>query len=144
MSPLRRRVLAAQALSRGLTDPLRADAMLAAVAGHLTRDDTLTVGKAVRLAGQFRRSRPGALVGLTIPTVPRRAGAGSCSAPASPASGAPVALRQGCPTRTSGRAGRLSGSAPAAPWGRRPAGSGLERPAGRGGWPRGATGRPGR
>jgi hypothetical protein len=38
MSPTRRRVLAA-------------------VAGHLTRDDTLTVGRAVRLAGQFRRSR---------------------------------------------------------------------------------------
>jgi polyisoprenyl-teichoic acid--peptidoglycan teichoic acid transferase len=70
------RALAAQALSRGLADPLRADAVLAAVAGHLTRDDTLTVGKAVRLAGQFRRSRPGELVGLTIPTVPalRRGG----------------------------------------------------------------------
>jgi polyisoprenyl-teichoic acid--peptidoglycan teichoic acid transferase len=70
------RALAAQAPSRGLSDPLRADAMLAAVASHLTRDDTLTVGRAVRLAGQFRRFRPGSLVGLTIPTVPalRRGG----------------------------------------------------------------------
>jgi LCP family protein required for cell wall assembly len=64
------RALAAQALRRGLTDPLRANAVLAAVARHLTRDDTLTVGRAVRLAGQFRGLRPGALVGLTIPTVP--------------------------------------------------------------------------
>jgi LCP family protein required for cell wall assembly len=64
------RALAAQALRRGLTDPLRANAVLAAVASHLTRDDTLTVGEAVRLAGQFGRLRPGALVGLTIPTVP--------------------------------------------------------------------------
>jgi hypothetical protein len=41
-----------------------------AVASHLTRDDTLTVGQVLRLAGQFRAFRPGALVGLTIPTVP--------------------------------------------------------------------------
>ena len=70
------RALAAQALRRGLADPLRANAILAAAAGHLTRDDTLTVGEAVQLAGQFRRLRPGALVGLTIPTVPalRRGG----------------------------------------------------------------------
>ena len=64
------RTLAGQALGRGLTDPLRANAVLAAVASHLTRDDTLTVGQALRLAGQFRAFRPGALVGLTIPTVP--------------------------------------------------------------------------
>jgi polyisoprenyl-teichoic acid--peptidoglycan teichoic acid transferase len=66
------RALAARALRQGLTDPLRADAVLTAVAGHLTRDDTLTVGRAVRLAGQLRRFRPGALVGLTIPTTPAR------------------------------------------------------------------------
>jgi hypothetical protein len=41
-----------------------------AVAGHLTRDDTLTVGRAIRLAAQFRQFRPGALTGLTIPTRP--------------------------------------------------------------------------
>jgi LCP family protein required for cell wall assembly len=64
------RALAAQALRRGLTDPLRANAVVGAVASHLTRDDTFTVGQAVRLAGQFRALRPGALVGLTIPTVP--------------------------------------------------------------------------
>jgi hypothetical protein len=46
------------------------------VAGHLTRDDTLTAGRVVRLAGRFRRLRPDALAGLTIPTVPalRRGG----------------------------------------------------------------------
>ena len=46
------------------------------MAGHLTRDDTLTVARAVRLAGQFRQFRPGALTGLTIPTVPARLGDG--------------------------------------------------------------------
>ena len=66
------RALAARALGRGLTDPLRANAVLSAVAGHLTRDDTLTVARAVRLAGEFRRFRPGALTGLTIPTAPAR------------------------------------------------------------------------
>jgi hypothetical protein len=40
------------------------------VASHLTRDDTFSVREAVRLAGQFRAFRPGALVGLTIPTRP--------------------------------------------------------------------------
>jgi polyisoprenyl-teichoic acid--peptidoglycan teichoic acid transferase len=64
------RALAAQALRQGLTSPLRANAVLAAVAGHLTRDDTLTVADAVRLAAQFRAFRPGALTGMTIPTVP--------------------------------------------------------------------------
>ena len=49
----------------GLTDPLRAGAVLSAVAGRLTRGDTLTVTRAVRLAGQFRQFRPGALTGLT-------------------------------------------------------------------------------
>jgi polyisoprenyl-teichoic acid--peptidoglycan teichoic acid transferase len=66
------RALAARALRQGLADPLRADAVLTAVAGHLTRDDTLTVGRAVRLAGQLRQFRPGALAGLTIPTMPAR------------------------------------------------------------------------
>jgi LCP family protein required for cell wall assembly len=64
------RALAAQALRRGLADPLRANAVLAAAANHLTRDDTLTVGEAVRVAVQFHGFRPDALVGLTIPTVP--------------------------------------------------------------------------
>jgi polyisoprenyl-teichoic acid--peptidoglycan teichoic acid transferase len=70
------RALAAQTLRRGLTNPLRADAVLTAVAGHLTRDDTLTVGRAVRLAGEFRRFRPDALVGLTVPATPARLGDG--------------------------------------------------------------------
>ena len=64
------RAVASQALRRGLADPPWANAVLAAVASHLTRDDTLTTGTAVRLAGELRRFRPGALAGLTIPTVP--------------------------------------------------------------------------
>jgi polyisoprenyl-teichoic acid--peptidoglycan teichoic acid transferase len=64
------RALAAQALRRGLTNPLRANAVLTAAANHLTRDDTLTTGEAVRLAVQFHAFRPDTLVGLTIPTVP--------------------------------------------------------------------------
>jgi polyisoprenyl-teichoic acid--peptidoglycan teichoic acid transferase len=64
------RALAAQALRRGLANPLRANAVLAAAADHLTRDDTLTVGEAVRVAVQFRAFHPDALAGLTIPTVP--------------------------------------------------------------------------
>src|SRR4029453_6233221 len=64
------RALAAQAPSRGLSDPLRADDMLAAVASHLTRDDTLTVGRAVRLAGQVRPFPAGFLGGAAIPTRP--------------------------------------------------------------------------
>jgi LCP family protein required for cell wall assembly len=64
------RALAAQALRRGLANPLRTNAVLAAAANHLTRDDTLTVGEAVRVAVQFRAFHPDALAGLTIPTVP--------------------------------------------------------------------------
>jgi hypothetical protein len=64
------RALAAQALRRGLTNPLRANAVVPAAANHLTRDDTLTLGEAVRLAVQFHAFRPETLVGLTIPTVP--------------------------------------------------------------------------
>jgi polyisoprenyl-teichoic acid--peptidoglycan teichoic acid transferase len=85
------RALAAQALRRGLTDPLRANAVLAAVARHLTRDDTLTVGQAVRLAGQFRTLRPGALVGLTIPTVPAVRGGEQVLLPVQPAARRTVA-----------------------------------------------------
>jgi LCP family protein required for cell wall assembly len=70
------RALAAQAVARGLTNPLRADAILTAVAGHLTRDDTLTLARAVRLAGQLPRLRPGGLGGRTIPTTPARLGDG--------------------------------------------------------------------
>ena len=64
------RALAAQALRRGLANPLRANAVVTAAANHLTRDDTLTLGEAVRLAVQFHAFRPDTLVGLTIPTVP--------------------------------------------------------------------------
>ena len=86
------RALATRALRQGLADPLRAGAVLSAVAGHLTRDDTLTVARAVRLAGQFRRFRPGALTGLTIPTVPARLGDGEqVLLPAQPATRQTVA-----------------------------------------------------
>jgi LCP family protein required for cell wall assembly len=91
------RALAAQALRRGLTDPLRANAVLAAVAGHLTRDDTLTVAAAVRLAAQFRAFRPGALVGLTIPTVPALRRGEQVLLPAEPATRQTVARFLGRP-----------------------------------------------
>jgi len=92
------RALAAKALGRGLTNPLRAGAVLSAVAGHLTRDDTLTVARAVRLAGQFRQFQPGALTGLTIPTVPARLGDGEqVLLPAQPATRQTVARFLGRP-----------------------------------------------
>jgi polyisoprenyl-teichoic acid--peptidoglycan teichoic acid transferase len=94
------RALAAQALRRGLTDPLRANAVLGAVASHLTRDDTLTVGEAVRLAGQFRAFRPGALVGLTIPTVPALRHGEEVLLPAQPAARQTVARFLGRPGPT--------------------------------------------
>jgi polyisoprenyl-teichoic acid--peptidoglycan teichoic acid transferase len=94
------RALAAQALRRGLTNPLRADAVLSAVAGHLTRDDTLTVAGVVRLAGQFRRFGPGALTGLTIPTVPTRLQNGEqVLLPVQSATGKTVARFLGRPAR---------------------------------------------
>ena len=120
MSPLRRRVLAAQALSRGLTDPLRADAMLAAVAGHLTRDDTLTVGQAVRLAGQFRALRPGALVGLTIPTVPALRGGEQVLLPVRPATGQTVARFLGRSTPSHPSPSAPARPAPTPAWDPRP------------------------
>jgi len=92
------RALAAQALRRGLTNPLRANAVLAALSRHLTRDDTLTVGQAVRLAGQFRALRPGALVGLTIPTVPALRGGEQVLLPVQPATRQTVARFLGRPT----------------------------------------------
>jgi LCP family protein required for cell wall assembly len=64
------RALAAQALRLGLANPLRANAVVTAAANHLTRDDTLTLGEAVRVAVQFHTFRPDMLVGLTIPTEP--------------------------------------------------------------------------
>jgi LCP family protein required for cell wall assembly len=102
------RALAAQALRRGLTDPLRANAVVGAVASHLTRDDTHTVGRAVRLAGQFRALRPGALVGLTIPTVPALRRGEQVLLPAQPATHQTVARFLGQP----GPAVHLAVSAP--------------------------------
>jgi LCP family protein required for cell wall assembly len=78
------RALATRALRRGPASPLRANAVLAAMAGHLTRDDTLTAGRMVRLAGQLRRFRPGGLVGLTVPTVPALSRGGVVLRPGQP------------------------------------------------------------
>ena len=107
------RALAAQALRRGLANPLRANAVVTAAANHLTRDDTLTLGRAVRLAGQFRQLRPGALVGLTIPTVPALRGGEQVLVAVQPATRQTVArflgrstpaahLAVSAPTRTAG------------------------------------------
>jgi LCP family protein required for cell wall assembly len=117
------RALAAQALRRGLTNPLRADAILTAVAGHLTRDDTLTLGMAVRLAGQLRQLRPGGLVGLTIPTTPARLGDGEqVLLPVEPATRQTVARFLGRP-QPARRPASPTAARPAAtlrPWDPRP------------------------
>jgi polyisoprenyl-teichoic acid--peptidoglycan teichoic acid transferase len=114
------RALAARALRRGLTDPLRANAILAAVAGHLTRDDTLTVGEAVRLAGQFRRFRPGALVGLTIPTAPALRRGEQVLLPAQPATRRTVARFLGRPGPAHPAASAPTRTAAAPAWDPRP------------------------
>jgi polyisoprenyl-teichoic acid--peptidoglycan teichoic acid transferase len=115
------RALAAQALRRGLTDPLRANAVVGAVASHLTRDDTFTVGQAVRLAGQFRALRPGALVGLTIPTVPARLRNGEqVLLPAQPATRQTVARFLGRPGPAHPSPSAPTHPAPPPPWDPRP------------------------
>jgi polyisoprenyl-teichoic acid--peptidoglycan teichoic acid transferase len=57
------------AIARGLTNPLRANAFIGAVVGHLTRDRGLTVGEAVGLARQFHSFDPGRLQTTAPPTV---------------------------------------------------------------------------
>jgi LCP family protein required for cell wall assembly len=114
------RALAAQALRRGLTDPLRANAVLAAVAGHLTRDDTLTVRDAVRLAAQFRAFRPGALVGLTVPTVPALRRGEEVLLPVQPATRQTVTRFLGRPGPAHPAPSAPTGPAPRPAWDPRP------------------------
>ena len=114
------RALATQALRRGLTNPLRANTVLAAVAGHLTRDDTLTVAAAVRLAAQFRQLRPGALVGLTIPTVPALRRGEQVLLPVQPATRQTVARFLGRPGPAHPAPSAPTGPAPRPAWDPRP------------------------
>jgi LCP family protein required for cell wall assembly len=114
------RALAAQALRRGLTNPLRANAVLGAVARHLTRDDTLSVGQAVRLAGQFRALRPGTVVGLTIPTEPGVRQGEQVLLPVQPATRQTVARFLGRSTPPHPSPSAPTRPAPTQPWDPRP------------------------
>jgi LCP family protein required for cell wall assembly len=62
------RVLATKALGLGLANPLRANAFVGSLVHSLTKDRKLTIGQAVRLAGEFRSFDPHQLVSQTIPT----------------------------------------------------------------------------
>src|SRR5215207_5811747 len=61
------RALAAKALGRNLANPLRANALVGSVAHSLTKDDALTIRRAVALARQFRSFDPARLTTLTLP-----------------------------------------------------------------------------
>jgi LCP family protein required for cell wall assembly len=61
------RALAAKALGRDLANPLRANALVRSVVRSLTKDDRLTIGRAITLARQFRSFDPARLTTLTLP-----------------------------------------------------------------------------
>src|SRR5215211_4634081 len=61
------RALAAKALGRNLANPVRANALVGSVAHSLTKDDALTIRRAVALARQFRSFDPGRLTTITLP-----------------------------------------------------------------------------
>jgi LCP family protein required for cell wall assembly len=63
------RVVLRTAISKGLTNPVRANRFIGAVVGHLTKDSGLTEADAVGLARQFRGFDPDRLGDLTLPTV---------------------------------------------------------------------------
>jgi polyisoprenyl-teichoic acid--peptidoglycan teichoic acid transferase len=63
------RVVLQTAISRGLTNPVRANRFIGAVVRHLTKDSGLTEADAVSLARQFRGFNPDRLGDLTLPTV---------------------------------------------------------------------------
>jgi LCP family protein required for cell wall assembly len=63
------RVVLRTAISKGLTNPVRANRFIGAVVGHLTKDSGLTEADAVGLARQFRGFNPDRLGDLTLPTV---------------------------------------------------------------------------
>jgi LCP family protein required for cell wall assembly len=61
------RALAAKAVGRNLANPLRANALVGSVVRSLTKDDRLSLGRAVSLARQFRSFDPSRLTSLTLP-----------------------------------------------------------------------------
>jgi LCP family protein required for cell wall assembly len=63
------RVVLQTAISKGLTNPVRANRFIGAVVGHLTKDSGLTEADAVGLARRFRGFNPDQLGDLTLPTV---------------------------------------------------------------------------
>ncbi len=63
------RVALDKGLSKGLTNPLRANAFIGAIVHHVTKDSALTVKEAVDLLGRFRSLRPADLTASTLPTI---------------------------------------------------------------------------
>jgi polyisoprenyl-teichoic acid--peptidoglycan teichoic acid transferase len=61
------RALAAKALGRNLANPIRANALVGSVVRSLTKDDRLSIRRAVSLARQFRSFDPGRLTTITLP-----------------------------------------------------------------------------
>jgi LCP family protein required for cell wall assembly len=61
------RALAANAIGRNLANPLRANALVGSVVHSLTKDDRLTIRRALTLARQFRAFDPARLTTLTLP-----------------------------------------------------------------------------
>jgi len=61
------RALAAKAVGRNLANPIRANALVGSVVRSLTKDDQLTIRRAVTLARQFRAFDPAAMTTLTLP-----------------------------------------------------------------------------
>jgi LCP family protein required for cell wall assembly len=61
------RALAAKAFGRDLANPLRANALVGSVVHSLTKDDQLTIRRAVTLARQFHSFDPARLTTITLP-----------------------------------------------------------------------------
>jgi LCP family protein required for cell wall assembly len=61
------RALAANAVGRNLANPLRANALVGSVVHSLTKDDRLTIRRAVTLVRQFRAFDPARLTTITLP-----------------------------------------------------------------------------
>jgi polyisoprenyl-teichoic acid--peptidoglycan teichoic acid transferase len=61
------RALAAKAVGRNLANPIRANALVGSVVRSLTKDDRLSLRRAVSLARQFRSFDPSRLTSLTLP-----------------------------------------------------------------------------
>jgi LCP family protein required for cell wall assembly len=61
------RALAAKAVGRNLANPIRANALVGSVVRSLTKDDRLSIRRAVSLARQFRSFDPARLTAVTLP-----------------------------------------------------------------------------